>query len=123
MNIITNFIVGFASAFIGALGMGGGAVFLIYLTCILQIPQLESQAMNLLFFIPIAAIALIVHIKNGLIDYKIALQTIVGGIAGVFIGKFIAEKFGDNLLQIIFGIFLLGLGIKELFGGTNKNSK
>lgn len=125
MNWTLNFIVGLISAFISALGMGGGAIFLIYLTCILSTPQLAAQGMNLLFFIPISIVALIIHIKNKLIDYKIASGAILGGIVGVFIGKFIAEKFGDEFLRLAFGIFLLILGVRELFKKSNddKNQK
>lgn len=119
MNWIINFIVGFGAAFIGALGMGGGAVLLIYLTCVAGVSQLTAQGLNLLFFLPIAIVALIIHIKNKLIDYKVAIQAIIGGVIGVFIGKFIADKCGDNILQIAFAIFLLFLGIKELFTKSN----
>ena len=116
MNYFIDFLIGFASAFIGALGMGGGAVFLIYLTCMLSVPQLQAGGMNLLFFIPISITALIIHIKNKLIDYKVALWAIIGGGVGVFMGNFAAEKLGNDILGKAFGIFLLFLGIRELYG-------
>ncbi len=109
-------IAGFASAVIGALGMGGGGVLLIYLTAFAHIPQLKAQGVNLLFFIPVAVIALIFHCRNRLVDYKAALWGLLTGIPGVLAGYSIAQGLGDQWLSKIFACLLLALGIKELCG-------
>ena len=40
------------------MGLGGGTVLLIYLSLSAQVPQLTAQGINLLVFIPTAAVAL-----------------------------------------------------------------
>ncbi|MDR2655415.1 MAG: sulfite exporter TauE/SafE family protein [Oscillospiraceae bacterium] len=119
MKIFTDFLTGFASALLGALGMGGGGILLIYLTVFAGVEQLNAQGMNLIFFLPVAAVALIFHSKNKLVDWKITAFTISGGLAGVFLGKFAADFLGGEFLRKAFGLFLLVLGLKELFKKEN----
>lgn len=114
MNIITA-IVGFFSGVTASLGLGGGFVLLLYLTAIQEMDQLQAQGINLLFFLPIAALSLIVHIKNKLIDKEPLLPCILCGVIGVFAGTTIAFWIPTSLLSKIFAVFILIIGCKELF--------
>ena len=49
--MIWDIIAGLLSGIIGAMGLGGGAVLLIYLSLIKGTDQLKAQGINLLFFI------------------------------------------------------------------------
>ena len=40
------------SAAVGAMGLGGGSVLILYLTLILNMQQVQAQGINLLFFLP-----------------------------------------------------------------------
>ncbi len=40
------------SAAVSAMGLGGGGVLILYLTLVRDVPQLEAQGINLLFFTP-----------------------------------------------------------------------
>lgn len=112
-------VAGFISALLGALGMGGGGVLLIYLTALAQVSQTKAQGINLLFFIPVAITALILHCKNKLVNYKMAIIGVLTGVAGVFAGFAVARQLGDQILSKVFAVFLLILGAKELFGGID----
>ena len=57
MDII-KIIAGLLSGIIGGMGLGGGAVLLIYLKLFENLNQIKAQGINLLFFIPIAAVAI-----------------------------------------------------------------
>ena len=50
MNILA-LLAGLLSGIIGAMGLGGGAVLIIYLSLFTETEQLKSQGINLLFFI------------------------------------------------------------------------
>ena len=63
---------GLLSGIIGAMGLGGGAVLIIYLSVFTDMPQLKSQGINLLFFIPIAAAAVAVYGFKKQIKWKLA---------------------------------------------------
>ena len=105
----------FLAAVIGALGMGGGSVLIIYLTAYLGLEQLAAQGINLIFFLPVAAVALIFHHKHGLIKWKVALPCAAVGLVGVYFGQMLAMRVGSELLQKLFGGFLLIIGLREVF--------
>lgn len=98
---------------LGAMGLGGGSVLLLYLTLIAGVEQIAAQGINLLFFIPCALVALFFHRKNKLIQWKTALWCIAGGLFGVLLGSFLAGLFSNRLLSRIFAVFLLLIGIRE----------
>lgn len=114
-NIFAITAASFVSAILASMGMGGGSILLIYLTTFMQMGQLEAQGINLVFFIPIAAVALFIHSKNKLIKWKTAFSAIPAGIIGVFAGSFLAESLGDSLLKKFFGVFLVIIGLREFF--------
>ena len=113
--MIADIIAGFLSGIIGAMGFGGGGILILYLTLYRNIPQLNAQGINLIFFIPSAVLALIMHSKNKLINWKTAFKYILYGLLGVAIG-FIALKFIDGkYIAKIFSVILIFTGVKELF--------
>lgn len=122
-NIFAITAASFVSAILASMGMGGGSILLIYLTTFLQMGQLEAQGINLVFFIPIAAVALFIHSKNKLIKWKTAFSAIPAGIIGVFIGSFLAESLGDSLLKKFFGVFLVIIGLREFFAKPAESSE
>ena len=105
----------FLGAVIAALGMGGGSVLIIYLTAYLGLEQLAAQGINLVFFLPVAAVALISHHRHGLVKWRVALPLAAVGLAGVYFGQMLAMQVGSELLQKLFGGFLLIIGLREVF--------
>ena len=65
--MLWNILVAFSAAVFSSMGVGGGAILLLYLTAFSGMEQLKAQGINLLFFLPCAAIALLFHHKNGYI--------------------------------------------------------
>lgn len=106
---------GFFSGLLGALGLGGGGVLVIFLTVFLGVPQLKAQGINLMFFIPIGVLALIFHAKRGLVDFKAALPAAGLGLAGAALGAMMTRFIGPGVIRVIFGVFLGTLGAYELF--------
>lgn len=112
--------VGILSGACASLGMGGGFVLLIYLTAIVSMPQREAQLINLLFFLPIAALSLILHFKNKLICKSAVLPAVASGIAGVLFGFFIASYLSNEGIRKVFAVFILLVGLKLLKDSTKK---
>ena len=106
---------GIVAGIAGAMGLGGGSVLLLYLTLFAGVPQMQAQGINLIFFIPNAIIALILHSRSGLVAWREALTCASSGLVGAFIGFSLADRIDSDALGIIFGIFMLVLGIRELF--------
>lgn len=114
MNI-TALLAGLLSGIIGGMGLGGGAVLIIYLTVFKDVEQLRAQGINLLFFIPIASVAVTIYAIKKQIKWRVTIPIAVGGILGAAGGFFLTDFLGGNLTAKMFGGFLIFLGIKELF--------
>lgn len=118
--MIANIIAGLLSGVLGAMGFGGGGILILYLTLYRNLPQLNAQGINLIFFIPSALLALIFHTKNKLINWKTAVKYILYGLIGVAIGFTVMKFLNENIIRKIFSILLIFMGIRELFS-KNKN--
>ncbi len=92
--MITFLIIGFISGIISGIGIGGGTI--------------------LIYFIPTALCAIIIHIKNKNIDKEIFLRMIFTAILGSIFGSIIAIKIEADILKKIFGFFLLAISFYEL---------
>lgn len=107
-------LVGIISGVITGLGMGGGSILILILVTFMSISQHVAQATNLIFFIPTALIAIVIHIKKQNIDKEIGkklfLVTMMGSGIGAYLTRFIESK----KLTKYFGIFLLVIGIYEI---------
>ena len=108
-------IVGALSGIIASMGLGGGFVLLIWLTLFQDVPQRTAQGINLLFFLPIALISIILHSRAKLIDKKLVLSLIPGGIIGAVLGTIGSQALGNELLRKLYAVFLLAFGLRELF--------
>jgi uncharacterized membrane protein YfcA len=72
---------GLLGGVLGGMGLGGGTVLIPLLTILVGVSQHSAQGANLLSFIPMSIIALVIHVKNKLIDYKWLLYMILPGVA------------------------------------------
>lgn len=108
-------VIGFFAGAAGGMGVGGGGILLLYLTAFAGTEQLSAQGINLVFFLPTAASALIMHIKNGFVKWRSAAIAVLCGIPGVFLGSYIAGSIDKTLLRGAFALLLLAIGLKELF--------
>ena len=120
MNFIPASIVGLASGVLASMGMGGGFVLVVYLAVFTDIAQKAAQGINLLFFIPITIIAVVLHIKNKLIDIKTALVCSALGVPAVVAGFYLVQYMENDWLRKGFAIFIIIAGLKDLFGKSKK---
>ncbi len=106
---------GAVTGVLSGFGIGGGTLLLIYMTAFAGVSQHLAQGINLLYFLPTAALALPSHIKNGFIEKKTALPAIAAGLVGTAIGAWVATTLEVDLLRRFFGAYLIYIGIRELF--------
>ena len=122
MNILF-YISAFLTGILASMGLGGGMILILYMTLIAGMEQLTAQGVNLLFFIPRAAAALIIHTKNKLVKWKKIVPAIICGVLSAVAGTYIAKSIGNDYLTKIFAVFVLITGVKELFSKTEKSEK
>ncbi|MBF8982374.1 sulfite exporter TauE/SafE family protein [Lutibacter sp. B2] len=108
-------IVGFLSGVIGGMGIGGGILLIPALTILFGMTQQVAQGINLIYFIPTAITAVIIHIKNHKIQKEVLPYLIITGIVGSIAGSMIAVNIDGFILKKIFAVFILAMGIAEFF--------
>ena len=120
MDFLWYGLTGVLGGVLGGMGMGGGTILIPLLTLIFGIGQHQAQALNLLGFIPMAVIALIIHFKNKLVDYKNVWLIIVSGLVFCALGSFIAKQISSDVLKRIFGGFLILLSVFQMITGLKE---
>ncbi len=103
------------TGFLASLGVGGGMILILYMTVWGGYSQLHAQGVNLIFFLPIALLSVIIHRKNGLIELKELVPAMITGAVSAVIGSLAAEYIGSELIGKFFAVFIIALGIRELF--------
>lgn len=106
---------GIISGMVSGIGMGGGAILILVLSVFMGINQHIAQATNLVFFIPTSITAIIITIKEKLINWKVGLPIAISGIIGAIIGTKISVKMEVKQLKKYFGIFLILISIYEIY--------
>ncbi|MEG2073894.1 MAG: sulfite exporter TauE/SafE family protein [Angelakisella sp.] len=124
MDMLTLWIAAFGAGVLGAMGLGGGGILMLYLVT-LELSQRAAQGINLLFILPVGLVGLWFHRKHGLLQARPLLPVLLGGIVGVLLGNLLAAYLCEPLLRRIFGLLILIIGAKELRSGIYlfKNEK
>ncbi len=114
MSYIWYAVAGLAGGILGGMGMGGGTILIPLLTIFLGVKQINAQAINLISFIPMAVVALIIHLKNKLVNFKNSLYVILPGIVFCILSSYLAKSMNSEVLKRCFGGFLLALSLFQM---------
>lgn len=101
-------------------GIGGGTLLILWLTLVSGLTQQQAGGINLLYFICCALPALWGHAKNRLIEKQAVLWCTLAGLPACILGALLASLLDVTLLRRLFGVFLLFIGFRELFSGSEK---
>lgn len=116
MKIFLYILFGFFAGIVGGMGMGGGTI-LVPLFSFLDVPQYLIQTINLFSFLPMCAMALVLHFKNKLVEPKNILWIILPAVVTSLIGAIFAGKTTNQILSTCFGVFLVVIGGWQLVVG------
>lgn len=108
-EIIIVMLTGFISGFFGA---GGGLLLVPFFVHYLKIDDVKARANAILIILVFVIISGFIYIKNGLIDYNLAIKCAIGGIIGSIIGSKLLVKLNKRILNILFIAFLIYSGVK-----------
>lgn len=121
--IFWEIVAGIIGGIVAGMGMGGGTLTIPILTIFLKYEQLRAQGINLVSFLPMAVVALFVHCKNKLVDFKNTWLLAVVGSVFSLAGALIANNISNSILKKFFAIFLIGLGIWQFFEIKKENKE
>ncbi len=108
---IIPFLCGLGASIISAWGVGGGTLLLLVMTLFLGVDQRTAQGINLLFFLPTAAVALVFHAKGGYLDKPTLKAAVPIAVAAALVGAWISNAVDVEVLRKPFGIYLLLSGV------------
>lgn len=108
-------IVGTALGFLAGLGTGGGSLLMIWLVTAASMEPEAARVCNLLFFLPSALVTSCFRWKQGSLSLKTALPGAIAGCVGASLACWLFSGIKTGLLQILFGVFLIIAGLREVF--------
>lgn len=120
MKIFIGYLAIFLSAIISSMGLGGGSVYILYLTLFTDTQQLTAQGQNLLLFVPCALTSIIIYTHKKIIKYKQISLMLLGGLIGVGIGYAFIFKIDSAIIRKIFAAFLIISGLVSLVSTIKK---
>ncbi len=119
MSYIIDTVAGLLCGILSGFGIGGGTLLVIYMTNFTNIAQTTAQGINLIYFLPTSVGALFSHFKRKLI-HPMVVWSILAGVITTAIGAYTANIIQSDLLEKAYGLFLLYIGIRELFTKRQK---
>lgn len=115
MDWLLPLLCGLGAGIISAWGVGGGTLLLLVMTLLLDVDQRTAQGINLLFFLPTAASALLCHAKNGYLDKPTLKSAVPVAVVCALLGAWVATAVDVELLRKPFGIYLLFAGVSLIW--------
>ena len=122
MSFLLPFLCGLAAGTVSAWGVGGGTLLLLAMTLLLKVDHRTAQGINLLFFLPTAASALICHWKGGHLHKHTLRSAIPPAVLFSLAGAWLATSLDVNLLRKPFGAYLLISGALLLLPSKQKKN-
>lgn len=105
---------GLVCGILSGFGIGGGSLLMVWMTAAMELDQKTAQSINLLYFLPTALGALIFHIRNKQVCWRAVIPAALCGCATAALTAWLAADLEVELLQKLFGGFLLIIGLTEL---------
>ena len=108
------FLLGAGTGILSSWGVGGGTLLLLCMTLFLGVDQAEAQGINLLYFLPTAAVSLLYHRKNGYLNTTVLKAAAPTGTVCALAAALISSSVEIAVFRKPFGLFLLYAGVSML---------
>ncbi len=123
LSILLLMLTGFAAgAFGGLLGLGGATILVPALSLGFGLPIHMVVAVSLISNVFVSITAAIGYSRRGLIHRRTVTIMTLGSIAGVVIGTAIATVSPEDIIKILFGVFLLVIVMEGILRLPRKDS-
>ena len=107
--------------FLAGLGVGGGSLLILWLTMVLGMEQPLARSINLLFFLPAAAVSCLFRWRQGKLDLSASLPAIAAGCAAAALFTWLSRQIETELVKKLFGGMLIFTGLRELLYRSKKS--
>lgn len=114
VTFLVNVFIAVIMGFLAGMGVGGGSLLLLWLTQVTGLEQTQARIINLLFFLPAAAVSTFFRRKGKQLDKKAAAAATIAGCSASVIFSLISKTINIALLKKFFGGLLILTGIREI---------
>lgn len=123
MRFYLLFFAGLAGGLLGGMGMGGGTLLIPLLTLLAGVAQPVAQGVNLLAFLPMSALALAVHAREGRLCTEGLLFLVLPALLFSAAAALLAAFLPPFALKRGFGLFLIVLSVIPFLSVFHKKDK
>ena len=101
----------------GLFGIGGGSILIPALIFLFGFTQHQAQGTSLAIMLPpVFILAVWRYYQAGQVNVPVAIWMAIGLTIGALAGAYLVQSVPDVKLTKLFGIFLLVVGLKMIFG-------
>lgn len=104
----------------GTFGVGGGVLFVPFMTTGYRFGQTLAQGTSLAAIIPTAVVGGVTHMRQGNVVYEAALWMGAGGVGGAVLGALLAAHVPEGILARLFAAFLFANAFALIRGALRK---
>ena len=109
---MTKFIFPFLISMLVGMGIGGGGLYIVYLTELLYLDATTARGTNLVFFIISALASLIIHLRKRHFYVMQVIVMVIFGVIGSYIFSHISNIIDPEIPKIFLGgVLILGGGV------------
>ncbi len=106
-----------AGVFSGFIGIGGGLIIVPALVLLMGFSQHAAQGTSLAMMLPpIGLLAVYNYHKSGYVDLKVSMLLALAFVIGGYFGSKFAIGLSPSAVKRIFGVFIILVGFKMIFG-------
>jgi len=107
----------------GLLGVGGGLVMVPALALLMGYHQHLAQGTSLAVIIPVSISGALIHLQKGNIIWSLATWLSAGAVIGAYVMAANVFDIERETLRMIFGVFLIIMGVSMVSSGSPKGTK
>ncbi len=104
----------------GALGVGGGAIFVPAMVIVLGTEQHAAQGISLVVIVLSSALGAMTHYRQGTVDTTAARWLAPAALPGAVAGAVLATQLSGRGLQMVFAVVLSAIGVQMLVTATRR---
>jgi hypothetical protein len=118
MQVVQFIILGLAGGVLsGILGIGGAVIIVPALVYLFGFDQKMAQGTTLAMLIPpVGLLGVWQYYNAGNVNFKVAGLMCIGLFVGAYFGGYLANQVSSDTLRKIFGVVLLLISLKMIFG-------
>ena len=110
-KIFSGFLIGIINIILGA----GGGMLTVPLYKKMNMSQKQAQINAVATILPITIVSAVIYLINGDVKLSDVYIYLIPGLTGSIIGTFLIKKISNNILNIVFSLFMIWAGLRLLF--------